>query len=452
MAIAIKPRNDTASIHEIGALINEYTPTRNAFWNTLMNRIGLVIIKSKDWDTDFKDFKKGELELGESIEEIFVNLARPFAFNPDVAEKEVFKREYADVRVAFHKLNYQLFYKVSISEQESRAAFVSWGSLSDFVNRIIQSMYTGLNYDYYCMVKYAICRAVLNNGLTKMASGSTGAGTADDYRSIVTTAKSIANKFSIMSDSYTQAGVYNATRPSDLRIVMTADMDAAFDVNVLASAFNMDKTEFIGRRYLVDSFDKHDLNRLAQIFEGDPHYTPFTSTELATLATIDCVMFDRDWPMIYDALMEFEDIRNPQGLYYNYVLHKWGVISVTPFENAVALIQGYKQPAAPTGSLSAFYGATNSTTAPTDATNNLGSWIEFTPKWSSSGTNRGGVAAVLEGELAATTWKVTGNQNGGTRITDGILRIATNETATSLMVTATNVHFGTTVSAQVALS
>ena len=108
MAIAIKPRNDTASIHEIGALINEYTPTRNAFWNTLMNRIGLVIIKSKDWDTDFKDFKKGELELGESIEEIFVNLARPFAFNPDVAEKEVFKREYADVRVAFHKLNYQL--------------------------------------------------------------------------------------------------------------------------------------------------------------------------------------------------------------------------------------------------------------------------------------------------------------------------------------------------------
>lgn len=445
MAIAIKPRNDTASIHEIGALINEYTPTRNAFWNTLMNRIGLVIIKSKDWDTDFKDFKKGELELGESIEEIFVNLARPFAFNPDVAEKEVFKREYADVRVAFHKLNYQLFYKQSISEQESRAAFVSWGSLSDFVNRIIQSMYTGLNYDYYCMVKYAICRAVLNNGLTKMASGSTGAGTADDYRAIVTTAKSVANKFSIMSDSYNQAGVYNATRPSDLRIIMTADMDAAFDVNVLASAFNMDKTEFIGRRYLVDSFGKHDMTRLAQIFEGDPNYVPFTADDLATLGDIDCVMFDREWTMIYDALMEFEDIRNPQGLYYNYVLHKWGVISVSPFENAVALIRGYEQPQTPTGTLSAFYGSTNSTTAPESGADNLGSWIEFTPAWGRNNIN-------LTGELAATTWKVEGNQNGGTRITDGILRIATNETATSLTVTATNVHYGVTATATVALA
>lgn len=446
MAIAIKPRNDTASIHEIGALINEYTPTRNAFWNTLMNRIGLVIIKSKDWDTDFKDFKKGELELGESIEEIFVNLARPFAFNPDVAEKEVFKREYADVRVAFHKLNYQLFYKQSISEQESRAAFVSWGSLSDFFNRIIQSMYTGLNYDYYCMVKYAICRAVLNMGITLMDSGSTGSGTADDYRAIVTTAKSVANKFSIMSDSYNQAGVYNATHPSDLRIIMTADMDAAIDVNVLASAFNMDKTEFIGRRYLVDSFGKHDMKRLSQIFEGEPNYVPFSAADLAILSTIDCVMFDREWTMIYDALMEFEDIRNPQGLYYNYVLHKWGAISVSPYENAVALIQGYTQPEAPTGTLARFYGATNSSTAPTNATKNLGSWIEFTPNWSSGGNS------ILTGELAATTWAVSGNENGGTRITDGILRIATNETASSLTVTATNVHFGTTVTATVALA
>lgn len=445
MPIAIKPRNDTQSIHEIGAIVNQYTPTRNAFWNTLLNRIALTIVKSKDWDTDFRDFKKGELTIGESIEEIFVNLARPHAFNPDVAEKEVFKREYADVRVAFHKLNYQIFYKNSISEQESRAAFVSWGALSDFVSSIIQSMYTALNYDYYCMVKYAICRAVLNNGVTAVASGSTGNGTESDYKAIVTTAKALANKFSIMSPNYNQSGVYNATRPSDLRIIMTADMDAAFDVNVLASAFNMDKTEFIGHRYLVDSFAQHDMARLAQLFENDANYTPFTASELQTLATIDCVMFDTDWTMIYDVLMEFEDIRNPQGLYYNYCLHKWGIISISPFENAVALIQGYTAPAAPTGTLARFYGATNSATAPTNKKDNLGSWIEFTPTWTSGGS-------ALTGEDAATTWDVSGNENGGTRITDGILRIASNETAASITVTATNVRFGTTVTATVALS
>lgn len=445
MPIAIKPRNDTQSIHEIGAIVNQYTPTRNAFWNTLLNRIALTIVKSKDWDTDFRDFKKGELTIGESIEEIFVNLARPHAFNPDVAEKEVFRREYADVRVAFHKLNYQLYYKNSISEQESRAAFVSWGALSDFVSSIIQSMYTALNYDYYCMVKYAICRAVLNGGITPVASGSTGNGTQADYQAIVTTAKALANKFSIMSPNYNQAGVYNATRPSDLRIIMTADMDAAFDVNVLASAFNMDKTEFIGRRYLVDSFAQHDMQRLAQIFENDPNYTPFTSAQLATLATLDCVMFDRDWTMIYDVLMEFEDIRNGQGLYYNYWLHKWGIISISPFENAVALIQGYTAPAAPTGTISVIYGATGTSTAPTNEEDNLGSWVECSVAWVSGGVT-------LTGEDAATRWSVSGAQNGGTRITDGILRIASNETATSLTVTATNVRFGSTDTETIALA
>ena len=72
------------------------------------------------------------------------------------------------------------------------------------------------------------------------------------------------------------------------------------------------------------------------------------------------------------------------------------------------------------------------------------SWIEFTPTWTSGGS-------ALTGEDAATTWAVSGNENGGTRITDGILRIATNETASSLTVTATNVRFGTKVTATVSL-
>lgn len=449
MAIAVKPRNDTQTIHEIGAIINEYKPTRNAFWNTLMNRIALVIIKSKDWDTDFRDFKKGELSIGETIEEIYVNIAKPHGFNPDVAEKEVFKREYADVRVAFHSLNYQMYYKVSISEQESRQAFVSWGSLSDFISRIIQSLYTGMNYDYYCMVKYAVCRAILNNGITPIASGSTGNGLASDYKAIVTTAKAVANKFTIMSDKYNQAGVYNATNRGKLRIMLSADLDAAFDVNVLASAFNMDKTEFIGRRYLVDSFASHDTQRLAQIFENDPNYTAFTSAELATLATVDCVMFDMDWTMIYDVLMEFEDIRNGQGLYYNYWLHKWGIISVSPFENAVALMAGYTAPATPTGAISVIYGATGTSSAPSSAGDNKGNWVDCTATWT-IGTSPN--TTDLTGEAAATIWTVSGATNGGTRITDGLLRIASNETASSLTVKATNVRTGAYATKSISLA
>ena len=111
----------------------------------------------------------------------------------------------------------------------------------------------------------------------------------------------------------------------------------------------------------------------------------------------------------------------------------------------MALIQGYTAPATPTGTLSAFYGATNSTTAPTSATANLGSWVLYTPTWTAGGST-------LTGEDAATSWSVSGAANGGTRITDGLLRIASNETATSLTVTATNVRTGATKTATLALA
>lgn len=34
-------------------------------------------------------------------------------------------------------------------------------------------------------------------------------------------------------------------------------------------------------------------------------------------------------------LLQFEDVRNPEGLYWNYFLHKWTVFSVSRFANAI---------------------------------------------------------------------------------------------------------------------
>ena len=99
------------SIREIGAIIMDYPALQNEFLSALVNRIGRVLITSKMYDNPWRMFKKGMLEFGETIEEIFVNMAKPFQFDPTVAESEVFKREIPDVRAAFHILNYKKFYK-----------------------------------------------------------------------------------------------------------------------------------------------------------------------------------------------------------------------------------------------------------------------------------------------------------------------------------------------------
>ena len=105
----------------------DYIPvaTKDAeFLSALVNRIGRVLITSKMYSNPIEMFKKGMLEFGETVEEIFVNIAKPFQFDQSIAEKEVFKREIPDVRSAFHVMNYQKFYKSTISDRELKQAFL----------------------------------------------------------------------------------------------------------------------------------------------------------------------------------------------------------------------------------------------------------------------------------------------------------------------------------------
>ena len=97
------------SIREIGAVIMQYPTLQNEFLNSLVNRIGRVMITSKMYSNPWAVFKQGVLDLGEAIEEVFVNIAKPFEFDPAVAENKVFARQIPDVRTAFHVLNYQKY-------------------------------------------------------------------------------------------------------------------------------------------------------------------------------------------------------------------------------------------------------------------------------------------------------------------------------------------------------
>src|SRR5699024_706213 len=99
---------------------------QNEFLNALINRIARVVITSKSYDNPWNMFKKGFIEMGETVEEIFIDLIKPFQYDPAVAENELFKREKPDVKSAFHYINYQKFYKVTVERQELRKAFLTY--------------------------------------------------------------------------------------------------------------------------------------------------------------------------------------------------------------------------------------------------------------------------------------------------------------------------------------
>lgn len=328
---------DADSIREIGAIIMDYPALQNEFLSALVNRIGRVIMTSKMYTNPIEMFKKGMLEFGETVEEIFVNIAKPFQFDPETAEKEVFKREIPDVRSAFHVMNYQKFYKSTVSDRQLRQAFLSWDGVTELIARITDSMYTGANYDEFLVMKYLLARHILDG---HMSVQEIPAVTTANMKTITADIKGVSNKMTFMSSDYNLAGVQNFALKDNQYLIMNAQFDATMDVEVLASAFNMNKAEFMGHRVLIDGFGKLDTARLAQLFNGDPNYKEISEAELTALNAIPCVIIDGDWFMVFDNLMEFTENYNGQGLYWNYFYHVWKTFSVSPFANTALFVAG----------------------------------------------------------------------------------------------------------------
>lgn len=336
-AVPIADAANAENIREIGNTIMSYPVLQNEFLSALINRIGRVLITSRLYENPWSFFKKGMLEFGETVEEIFVNIARPFTFNPEQSESTIFKREIPDVRAAWHVMNYQKYYKQTIANDQLRQAFLSWQGITDLIAKIVDAMYTAANYDEFQTMKYMLAKNILSGRLYPITIPTVN---AENMKTIVSTIKGTSNEFEFMSNKYNMAGVQTYSDKSSQYVIINAKFDAVMDVEVLASAFNMDKAEFMGRRVLVDSFGSLDIARLNDLFRDDPTYTEIGQAELAALDNIPAIMCDRDFFMIFDNFYNFTEQYNGEGLYWNYWYHVWKTFSVSPFANNAIFVPG----------------------------------------------------------------------------------------------------------------
>ncbi len=404
---------NTGSIRQIGNIMMNYEPLQNEFLSALYNRIGRVIITSKMYYNPWAPFKKGLMELGETVEEIFVNIAKAHTFNPETAETNFMKREIPDVRVAFHTMNYQKFYKATISNDQLRQAFLSWQGITDLIAKIVDAMYTAHNYDEFQVMKYMLARNILNGYLYPVTVAQVDKENAPD---IVTEIKAISNELVYESPDYNLNGVYTFTEKNDQFIITNARFDAVMDVNVLASAFNMDKVEFMGHRVQIDGFDRIDENRMNELFADDPNagYVPLTSEEKDALKAVPAVLVDRDYFMIFDNLYKFTEDYNGEGLYWQYWYHAWKTFSTSPFANAIIFVPGTP-------------GVTSVTVSPATATVNKGAMLQLNAVVETEGFAPKSVVWSIDSELSTIT------QNG-------LLSVGADETASSITVTATSTY------------
>ena len=109
-------------IPHVGEIIYGTPAFANQFLNALVNRIAIVRVQSATFNNPYAALKKGYLEFGESVEDIFVKIAKVEYFDPEKADAREMKRYLPDVRSAFHVMNWRVMYPVTIQDEDLRQA------------------------------------------------------------------------------------------------------------------------------------------------------------------------------------------------------------------------------------------------------------------------------------------------------------------------------------------
>ena len=362
----------------------------NAFLTSLINRIGMVVISNKRYVNPTAPLKKGKLEYGSTVEEIFTNIARVKNFDPEVAANKVYARENPDVRACYHIMNSQKLAKQTVSEQQLRQAFVSADAMEQLISGIMMSMYNAHElYDFEAQKELISTAVDKQEVAVSVIEPVKDQNTANKF---IATVKEISELFGFLSEDYNAAHVMTNCPKENQVLLLTPALKANAQVEQLAAAFNVEYRDFLASTTLTfDNFGR------------------------ASLKGVKAILCDRQWLQLYDELFEMRETYNNEGLYINYVLHKWSTYGLSPYSNVVVftdeipVIQNY-------------------TITPTATTIGVGDSVKF-----SVTVERTGVLT------AQSTYALTGAKSAKTTIDQyGYMVVGDDETSKSITVTATS--------------
>ena len=298
----------------------------NDFMSMLVNRIVYTQFETKLYNNPLRILEGDRIPLGYAGQEIFTNRAKGRKYNVNDFAGLLQKYE-ADTKVQYMTLNSDLQYPVTVTRHDLKKAFTSWADLDRFIDQLSNSLYNGAYIDEFRYTKNLVGSAYSYGGVrVQTVSAISSEATA---KAFVKAARNLFLGFQVPSTSYnawSQAGGYGDpittwSNPEEIVILVRNDVRTELDVDVLASAFNMDKATLMGNMLAVDNFDIYDDEGIKR-FDG--------SAILAMIA-------DKSWFRIKQQDMYLDEFYNANNRTWQYYLNVTKMYQYSLFANAVVL-------------------------------------------------------------------------------------------------------------------
>lgn len=313
------------------SLLNLPSDLRNRFIQSLVNRIAYTRFMMDYFENPLRELAGDDLPLGAIGQEIYVNPARGRVYDINDFAGLLVKYE-SDIKAEYTEINFDVQYPVTIIRKELEKAFVSWGDFESFLMGISTSLYNGAYIDDYKYTKKLITNAYVNNAVQMETINFAGeTPTKAELETLTARLRQAYLDFMVPSTKYNawkKVGGYGRSivswsKPENIVVFVSNKMASILDVNVLASAFNIDKADLMGRVYYVEDFDI--LNDSGEVVVDG--------------SNIVALICDRRWFKIREKDMFMDEFYNANNRSWQSYLNVIKSYNYSLFANALMLVK-----------------------------------------------------------------------------------------------------------------
>lgn len=343
-----------SNIYSHAALTNEY-------FETLVNTFVYMRIQANDFENPLRQYKSGDLPLGFGQTEIYINpqTGRYFAINPEQSTTDsvyypgqnyssgvvqdgtganasgltttildgvgqtnaavnrnshILLDKLPDIKQVFFRVNYGRQYQRTYSGTDILKTVETWENYAQFIDGIARDINSSLQIDEYDAMRNLFADAVARGILPIYPI--TALATESDAKTLLQYARQFHTDFQFPSEQFSSWNVSNPgntiktwSKPDGISIMLTSQTVSVVDVQALASAFNLEYANFIGKRQLVDYID--------------------------SARKVKAIMFDDFAINVKDVIDQTGELYNPATMKLNIFRNKQSIMALNPFANAV---------------------------------------------------------------------------------------------------------------------
>lgn len=316
---------DTTTIGEFGVPIldSQNLNVMNDFVS-LLKKVVATAVYNKTFNNPLANLEGERMPLGNFIEDVYVNPAHARGFNVnDFAG--LLQRYEAEVAVQYLDVNSDLQYCVTVTREKIRNAFTSWDQLEGLISGMVNSLYNGAYLTRYNQTKGLVTAAYTGNNVQYQVVDE-----PTDEQSAKSLIRQLRAAYSKMQIPSTRFNAWNKVKggrlalktwsdPEDVVVLISADVEALVDVEVLAAAFNMSKADFLGRVIVVDDFNQYNDDGTVAV-DG---------------SAIKAMIADRAWFKIKTQDFAMDEFYNANNRTWQYYLNDVRMVNFSLFANAI---------------------------------------------------------------------------------------------------------------------